>query len=489
MSNKQDRSFLNLEFASNVLVGVFAAAAVAVLFLWISLNPADTYVMSVPGMDGQPPASAIVEEIVDIGAFFEAGGGTASTITASWTRFRGDRGDNINNEDTKLLNRFGPEDPKILWTVSLGEGYAGAAVKNGRVYVLDYDEAERADMLRCISLDDGVEIWRRWYHVSVKKNYGQSRTVPAVTDEFVLTLGPQGHLMCVEADTGDLLWGKDLHKEFDMEIPDWYVGQCPLIDGTEAVLGIGGSSLMVGIECSTGEIKWQVPNPSGYKMSHSSVMLMEDVLGKRMYVYAAKGVVAGISAEVKDRGALLWQYAPFDAKAITPSPIHVGGGRIFITAGYGIGGILLRLSQIENEFGVSVDYHLGPLEGFSSFQQTPLFFEGHIYGILPKDAGKLQGQFACFDPDGELVWTSGETNRFGFGPYIIADGKFLILNDDGVLTVARASAFRYEELGRIKILDGLQRNAWAPMAIVDGLLIARDFKTMVCVDLRAERRN
>ena len=161
MSVKQERSFVNLELASNALVGVFAIAAAIALFLWITGSPVDSYAMSVPGMDGRPPASTFVEEIVDIGAFFEAGGGTASTITASWARFRGDNGDNINNEETRLINRFGPDDPKILWTLSLGEGYAGAAVRNGRVYVLDYDEVERADTLRCISLDDGLEIWRR----------------------------------------------------------------------------------------------------------------------------------------------------------------------------------------------------------------------------------------------------------------------------------------------------------------------------------------
>ena len=80
------------------------------------------------------------------------------------------------------------------------------------------------------------------------------------------------------------------------------------------------------------------------------------------------------------------------------------------------------------------------------------------------------------------MWTSGTTNRFGLGPYIVADDKFYILSDDGVLTMIRASADGYEQLARSKLLDG--HDAWGPLAIVEGKMLARDSRRMVCVDLR-----
>ena len=43
----------------------------------------------------------------------------------------------------------------MLWSIELGEGHAGAAVRDGRVYVLDYDRQAEADVLRCLSLADG----------------------------------------------------------------------------------------------------------------------------------------------------------------------------------------------------------------------------------------------------------------------------------------------------------------------------------------------
>jgi outer membrane protein assembly factor BamB len=104
-----------------------------------------------------------------------------------------------------------------------------------------------------------------------------------------------------------------------------------------------------------------------------------------------------------------------------------------------------------------------------------------LIGILPKDAGARRGELACWDPAGRWVWSSGQANRFGLGPYLLADGKLIILNEDGNLTIAEASVEGYKPLGSVRILDG--PDAWAPLALVEGRLIARDSRRMVCVDL------
>ena len=65
-----------------------------------------------------------------------------------------------------------------LWSLDVGDGYAGASVLNGRVYLMDYDRDKRQDASRCLSLADGREIWRFAYPVSVKRNHGMSQTVP-----------------------------------------------------------------------------------------------------------------------------------------------------------------------------------------------------------------------------------------------------------------------------------------------------------------------
>jgi outer membrane protein assembly factor BamB len=78
-----------------------------------------------------------------------------------------------------------------------------------------------------------------------------------------------------------------------------------------------------------------------------------------------------------------------------------------------------------------------------------------------------------------MVWTSGKDHRFGLGPYLIADEKMYILDDDGTLTMIKPDPSGYIELAQKKILDG--HDAWGPLAIADGRLLMRDSKTMVCL--------
>ncbi|MCD8260920.1 MAG: PQQ-like beta-propeller repeat protein [Bacteroides sp.] len=86
-----------------------------------------------------------------------------------------------------------------------GEGHAAPVIYNGIAYFLDYDEALSSDALRCFSLETGEELWRRWYRVPMKRNHSFSRTVPVVSDEYIITIGPQGHVMCCDPVTGELI--------------------------------------------------------------------------------------------------------------------------------------------------------------------------------------------------------------------------------------------------------------------------------------------
>jgi outer membrane protein assembly factor BamB len=467
-------------------VTLFGTAFIGLVFLtwWLSYNPVKDFAENIPGMDNRPPDFVSASEAVEIGAYFESFDSIPSAIQGSWPRFRGHDFDNISKENVELVEDWGGKGPNILWRIDLGEGHAGPVVSNGRVYIMDYDEEQRADVLRCFSLDNGGEIWRRGYDLFVKRNHGMSRTVPAVTDKYVLSIGPKCHVMCVDAVTGEFIWGIDMEREYGAEVPLWYTGQCPLIDGSLAVLAVGGNSLMIAVDCATGEVVWETPNPNNWHMSHSSIMPFV-VQGTKMYVYCAIGGIVGVAAEGEEAGKILFESTQWNHNVIAPSPVYLGDGRIFLTAGYGSGSSMARVKKKSGAFSLESLQTIKPEEGIASEQQTPLYYRGHLFCILPKDAGPLRNQFVCCDPDdiSRLVWSSGKTNRFGLGPYIVADDKFFILSDDGVLTIARASAKQYIQLAQAKILEGV--DAWGPMALVSGRLLARDSRQLVCIDLRA----
>ena len=365
--------------------------------------------------------------------------------------------------------------PLKLWGLTLGEGYAGAAVRDGRVYVLDYDQKNQADVLRCLSLDDGKEIWSRSYTVDVKRNHGMSRTVPAVTDKYVVTLGPKCHMVCADAASGEFRWGIDLAREYRTKVPPWYAGQCPLIDRDRVILAPSGDSLMVAVDCATGKVVWKTPNPLRWDMTHSSIMPME-FGGKRMYVYCGSGGVVGVSA---DDGAILWQTNIWKVKiANVPSPVILDQGRILCSGGYDAGAMMLQLKQAGDKFQVEKVFELkAPM--FGSEQQTPILYKDHFYGVIPG------GQLVCMDLTGKRLWASGAGNKFGIGPYMIADGKILLLSDTGLLTMAEASPAAFRKLAQAQVIDKAHE-CWGPFALVGGRLIARDLTHMICLDLKEQ---
>ena len=460
-----------------------SVTGVGLLLWWMLHNPVSDLTEFVPGLDNRPEVTESPESTVIIGEFFQNFSGTAGTTQGNWPRFRGSDFDNISKQKIKLADGWRDGGPNILWSIDLGEGHAGPIVQDGSVYVLDYDEVNRREILRSFSFDDGREIWRRGHDIFIKRNHGMSRTVPAIAYNYVVTIGPKCQVMCVGADSGNFVWGIDLVKEYNAEVPLWYTGQCPFIDDSLAIIAVGGKSLIIAVHCRTGEVVWEVPNPSNWKMSHSSIMPMT-ILGKKIYVYCALGGLIGVSAEKDSRGEILFRSAEWNQSVIAPSPVYAGNNRIFVTAGYGAGSMMFQVSRENNSFKITEIQRLKPDEGLASEQQTPIYFKNHLFAILPKDAGALKNQFVCCNPDdcSKLLWSSGKTKRFGLGPYLLADDKFYILSDEGVLTVIQANVREYKELAEVKILDG--HDAWGPMAIVDGKLLARDSRRMVCIDLR-----
>ena len=316
------------------------------------------------------------------------------------------------------------------------------------------------------------EIWRNSYPVPIKTFHGMSRTVSAITGDLVISFGPKCQVTCWDRKTGESPWLIDLVIEHGATVPQWYAGQCPLIDGDLLILAPGGEALVMAVDYKTGEVRWQSPNPRSWKMTHVSIVPME-FAGRKMYVYCGKGGVAGVSAE---DGSILWETTDWKiAIATCPTPVVLPEGKIFCSGGYNAGAAMLQLNEEGGKIAVETLFRLKARQ-FGSTQQTPVFFDGHLYGVRENDK-----QLVCLDLEGKEVWGSGRKEKFGSGPYLIADGMIFVLDDLGTLTLAEATPEGYKRLARAKILDG--HDAWGPMALVAGRLILRDFRTMACIDV------
>jgi outer membrane protein assembly factor BamB len=314
-----------------------------------------------------------------------------------------------------------------------------------------------------------------------------SRTVPAVTEKYVVSLGPKCHVTCLDSTTGKYLWGLDLVKDFGTKVPQWYAGQCPLIEDGRAIIAPGGESLMIAVDCSSGEVVWRTPNPHEWDMTHMSICPME-FGGRRCYIYGGLRGLAGVSAT---DGSILWEYTDLRVNvAWVATPVVVGEDRVFLSAGYNTGSMMLRLKEEGGKIAAERAFAL-KAKVFGSEQHTPVYYRGHLYGVRPR------GELVCLDPDGEVLWTSGEHHFFkGYGPWLVAspDGGGVIYVMDcgttqapqGVLKLVEATPKGYKELASTKVPFGPDggHDAWGPMALAGGRLIVRDLTRMVCLDVR-----
>jgi outer membrane protein assembly factor BamB len=474
--------------------GLAAAAGLLVLVLWLTGGLSEL-ALRIPGTDHSPEgelganANAVLAGSVNRS---DVPAPSPAAFPGAWPQFRGPNRDAFAKDSVPLLRAWQPSDPRELWSVDVGEGYAGAAVLNGRVYLMDYSRQKKQDALRCLSLADGKELWRYSYPVSIKRNHGMTRTVPAATDQLVVAIGPKCHVACCNPVTGDLLWGMDMVRQFGTTIPPWYAGQCPMVDGGAVILAPCGTNvLLTGVDGITGTNLWQTPNPHGWKMTHSSIMPME-FEGERMFVYCANNGVVGVSAR---DGRILWETTDWKISIATvPSPLILPGGRIFLSGGYSAGSLMLQLQKQGSNFVAQTVYKLPP-GVFGAIQHTPIFYEDRLYGV------REDGRFVCLTLEGKPAWVSDSSQSFGLGSFLLADGLILAMNDKGLLRLIEATPGRYNLLGQAQVIKAetedaqaqkasteavekrLTGESWAPLALAGGRLIVRDLTRMVCVDV------
>ena len=410
--------------------------------------------------------------IIGVGA-----AGVASLLPAAqgsdWTQFRGPDRNGISKE-TGLLRKWPAGGPKVLWSVPVTQGYAAAAIVGGRVYHHDYDEAKSEWCVNCRSLADGKLIWQFREAREIRPNHAITRTIPAVDSRFVCSLDPKAVLHCLDVKTGKQIWRKSLVTEYKATIPSWYNGQCPLQEADRLIIATGGAAILVALDKATGKELWRTPNPGQYMLSHSSVM--PAVLGGvRQYLYGTLKGPLGISA--KD-GRLLWEFPRKFNVAVAPSPIAVDEERVFMTASYDAGSVMVRVRRSGEAFKAEAVFDM-KINEWNSEVHTPIVHKGHMFAV----GKKKRGLFTCLSFDGNEVWTSEGKASFGLGSFMMADGMFFVLDGDtGKLRLIEAGTTGYNELASAQVLAG--QEVWGPMALSDGKLVLRDLTKMMCLDVR-----
>ena len=424
-----------------------------------------------------------------------------AAICGDWPQFMGADRTGVCRE-TGLLKRWPEGGPKQLWSAEVGLGYGGVAVVGQEVFLLDRI-ADKKDALRCLGLNDGKEIWRYEYDAPGKLSHDGSRSTPTVRGNHVYTIGPHGHVNCVDRSTRKPVWTRNILEEFDAQKPRWGVATSPVLYGDSVIVTpLSEKAGIVALDKATGKERWRsagVTNLAYVTPSIAKLAGAEQVVtiaawrlkskdgrrrGRRKFdgtpppwVKLSRSRAVGVAA---GDGRLLWSYTGWNCANPIPVVTPVGDDRVLITGGYFAGTVMLGIGREEDGFTVS---ELWRSKDCGSQIAWPVLYREHIYMIC--NGNFVKNGLICMDLQGNVKWKTDKEPQLDRGHLLLADGLIYTLDGGkGLLRLIEPDPTGYRELAQKKMFSGPE--LWGPLTIAHGRLFVRGPKEISCLDVRGK---
>ncbi|MGB9687889.1 PQQ-binding-like beta-propeller repeat protein, partial [Thermogutta sp.] len=158
-----------------------------------------------------------------------------------WPQWRGPNRDGVWRE-TGIIDRFDSPEIKLRWKAKISGGYSGPTVADGRVFVTDrVTDPEEQERVLAFDARTGALLWVYSYPCSYKNVTYRTGPRASVTihEGLAYALGTMGHLHCLEAATGKVVWKKIPNVDWEVRVPTWGVAAAPLVVGDLLVVQIG----------------------------------------------------------------------------------------------------------------------------------------------------------------------------------------------------------------------------------------------------------
>ena len=388
----------------------------------------------------------------------------SSAIAQEASRWRGPTADG-KYPDTGVMKQWPADGPEMLWSFEdLGQGHSTPVVYNGKIYVSG--AVEPTGFIYVFDMN-GKLLKKYEYGKEYFESYPGTRSSPTLVGDLLYIYSGYGVLNCFKAESGELVWKKDLFNDFGGQQIRWGVTETAVVDGDLIYATPGGSeNFLVALDRKTGDLMWSSKGV-GEKTAYCTPLIIE-LPARKLIVTHSESHILGIDA--KD-GKVLWSFDQPNQYSVHPNtPIYNDGG-IFYFSGYGKGGGMLELSAD----GSSVSQKWFS-ERFDSRMGGAVLHDGHIY-----TSGDRNKYWYAID------WETGEEkyaeNALAVGVVIFADGMLYCYGQRGELVLAEATPAGFEKKGQIKIELGSDQH-WAHPMIQDGVLYLRHGNAMMAYKIK-----
>ena len=350
--------------------------------------------------------------------------------------------------------------PKLMWRQPIGAGWSGFAVVGDSA--ITQEQTDDWEKVVCYELYTG-EI--KWSHQDQARYDAPPagpgpRATPTISGNRVYTLGSTGILNCLDFETGEQLWTRNIFEENEADTPPWGVSTSPLVLGELVIVSAGGA---VAYHSETGEIVW-----TGYRTkSGYSSPLLATIADTEQIIIFNQGL---ITAHEPLTGNLLWKQPWVESYAeCVAQPVPISDDTLLVSTGYGAGAKLYQLSRNSmGQFNVSIVWETLNLK--AKFTNI-IYYEGYLYGLD-------DGIFACINPaDGTRQWKRG---RYGHGQTLLISDVLLVLTESGEVVLVKPDPESHTEHARLPALKG---KTWNTPALAGQYLLVRNDREAACYEL------
>jgi outer membrane protein assembly factor BamB len=400
-----------------------------------------------------------------------------------WPQWRGPNRDGVWGE-IGILETFPADGLKVRWRVPVGWGFSSPVVAHGRVYLADSEVVKPKAKERVLCFDEktGKALWTHAYEVAyedwafdAKQEIGPVAT-PIVQNGKVYAVGRLGHLFCLDAKKGEVLWQRNLEKDYQVKFAPGTPS--PLIEGDLLILFMGGKpgACVIGLHKDTGKEVWKALDES---LTFSSPIVISSGGKKQLIVWTHESVTSLDPAA----GTTYWRQPLLTSADYAVSTPAFHKDRLLI------GGLMFQLDPDKPAAKVLWPDSKAPSRRIFSHTSTALFRGDHLF------TAKSSGELICLDAaTGAQVWESDKVTdlKNGASIHLTPNGDSVLLyTDKGELIRAQLTAQGYKEISRVAVLEPTfpfagRKVAWSPPAYANRHIFVRNGKELVCASLAAE---
>ena len=389
---------------------------------------------------------------------------TGTTANAQWPQWGGPNRD-FHSPATGLAQEWSDAGPKKLWERPLGEGFSSIVADGERLYTM-YRKGDDEAVV-ALKAETGATEWEHTYPGWKMDNpLGKGpHSTPLVEGDMIYTLGRSGLLCALDKKSGKVAWSHDLVKEYKVKPPGHGFSASPLAYKGSLILPVGGPEYGVAaFALADGKLIW---HKHDFTKVYSSPILI-NVGGEDQIVLAGDRVV-GLDPKTGD---LLWSFSMENKEAnIISTPVWGPDGLLFVTSGQG-GSVGLKLSKTGDKTTVEKAWTNAKL-------QVSIVNAVRVGDYIYGSSGTSGPHFvtAINAKTGEVAW---QERGFGKANLVHADGKILLLDDEGVLVLATAGSEGWKVKSKVNMLKA---KAYTVPTLVDKTLYMRDQEKILALDL------